>query len=194
MEKKQKKVTFELRSRDGGSKRMPDAAEDEYKKDKPKGILKRQYKPRSEEVSIRKSKRKHNETTEDDEGYKGYKGIEGVNTRNEGIRTRNTRSVKSKSTSVGNDGSTYEVDMEDVDGNIEVNENVVIEFLGLRNGGVVLNYQGKESKKGRRKDKTKKNEKNEETNEHDEEEQMNIDKETKKGKKKRKGKHAERKR
>ncbi|MFS7997652.1 hypothetical protein Hanom_Chr12g01144341 [Helianthus anomalus] len=53
-------------------------------------------------------------------------------------------------------------------GNIEVNKNVVSGLLGLRNGGVVLNYQGKESKKGRSTDKTKKNEKNEETNEHNE--------------------------
>ena len=37
MEKTQKKVTFLLRSRDEGSTRMPDAAEDEYKNDKPKG-------------------------------------------------------------------------------------------------------------------------------------------------------------
>ncbi|MFS8009077.1 hypothetical protein Hanom_Chr14g01280291 [Helianthus anomalus] len=78
-------------------------------------------------------------------------------------------------------------------GNIEVNENVVSGLLGLRNGGVVLNYQRKESKKGRSKDKTKKGEKNEETKKHNEEKQVNIVKGIKKGKK-RKGTHAERKR
>ncbi|MFS7962879.1 hypothetical protein Hanom_Chr08g00731701 [Helianthus anomalus] len=69
-------------------------------------------------------------------------------------------------------------------GNIEVNKNVVSGLLGLRNCGVELNYQRKESKKGRSKDKTKKNEKNEETNKHDKEEEVDNDKETKKGKKK----------
>ncbi|KAJ0808704.1 hypothetical protein HanPI659440_Chr01g0006301 [Helianthus annuus] len=69
-------------------------------------------------------------------------------------------------------------------GNIEVNENVVSGLLGLRNGGVVLNYQRKESKKGRIKDKTKKSEKNEETKKHDDEEQVNVVKGTKKVKKK----------
>ena len=71
--------------------------------------MKRKNRTKSEDVSTRKSKRKHNETTEDVEGDKG---VEGVHTRNEGARTRNTRSVKSKSTPAGNN----EVDMEDVDG------------------------------------------------------------------------------
>ncbi|MFS7936311.1 hypothetical protein Hanom_Chr05g00414071 [Helianthus anomalus] len=54
-------------------------------------------------------------------------------------------------------------------GNIKVDEDVISGLLGLKNSGVVLNYQRKEKKKGKKKDKTKKDEKKDETKEHNEE-------------------------
>ncbi|KAF5805323.1 hypothetical protein HanRHA438_Chr05g0217481 [Helianthus annuus] len=63
-------------------------------------------------------------------------------------------------------------------GNIKVDEDGGL--LGLKNSGVVLNYQRKEKKKVKKKDKTKKDEKMEETKEHneeqDEEEEQDGDK------------------